>query len=32
MVSEQTCKIDYEMDQSLLQTLESLDFLRSSHM
>ena len=31
MVSEQTCKIVYEMDQSLWQTPESIDILRSSH-
>ena len=32
MVSEQTCTLDYEMDQSLWQTLESIDILHSSHM
>ena len=32
MVSEQTCTIDYEMDQSLWQTPESIDILHSSHM
>ena len=31
MVSEQTCTIDYEMDQSLSQTPESIDFIHSSH-
>ena len=32
MVSKQTCTIDYEMDQSLWQTPESIDFIYSSHM
>ena len=32
MVSEQTCTIDYVMDQSLWQTTESFDILHPSHM
>ena len=32
MVSELTCTIDFEMDQSLWQTPESIDFIYSSHM
>ena len=32
LASEQTCTIDYEMDQSLWQTPESIDFKNSSHM
>ena len=32
MVSEQTCTIDYEMDQNLCQTFESIDFLHSSYV
>ena len=32
MVSEQTCTIDYEMDQGLWQTPESIDFIYSSYM
>ena len=32
VVSEQTCTIDYEMDQSLWQTPESFDILHPSHM
>ena len=32
MVSEQTCTIDYKMDQSLWQTPESIDILHWSHM
>ena len=31
MVSEQTCTIDHKMDQSLWQTLESIDLLHSSY-
>ena len=32
VVSEQTCTIDHEMDQSLWQTTESFDILHPSHM
>ena len=32
MVSGQTCTIDHEMDQSLWQTTESIDFIHPSHM
>ena len=32
MVTEQTCTIDHKMDQSLWQTLESIDFIYSSYM
>ena len=32
MVSEQTCTIDYKMDQSLWQTPESIDILHPSHV
>ena len=32
MVREQICTINHEMDQSLWQTPESIDFLHSSHM
>ena len=32
MVSEQTCTIDFKMDQSLWQTIESFDILHPSHM
>ena len=32
MVSEQTCTSSHQMDQSLWQTLDSLDFLHSPHM
>ena len=32
MVSEQTCTIDYKMDQSLWQTPESIDFIYSSYL
>ena len=32
MVSEQTCTIDYKMDQSMWQAPESIDILHSSHM
>ena len=32
IVSEQTCTIDYEMDQSLWQTTESFDIWHPSHM
>ena len=32
LVSEQTCTIDYEMDQSLWQTIISFDLLHSSYM
>ena len=32
MLWEQTCTIDYKMDQSLRQTPESIDILHSSHM
>ena len=32
VVSEQTCTLDNKMDQSLWQTLESIDILRSSHL
>ena len=32
MVSEQICTIDYQMDQSLWQTPESIDIFHSSHM
>ena len=32
MASEQTCTIDYKMDQCLWQTPESIDILHSSHM
>ena len=32
VVSEQTCTIDHEMDESLWQTTESFDLLHSSHM
>ena len=32
MVSEQTCTIEYKMDQSLWQTIESFDILHPSHM
>ena len=31
MLSEQTCTIDHKMGQSLSQTLESIDFIYSSH-
>ena len=30
MVSERTCTIDFEMDQSLRQTTESFDILREN--
>ena len=32
MVSEQICTIDYEMDQCLWQTPESIDFIFSSYI
>ena len=32
MVSKQICTIDYEMDQSLRQTIKSFDILHPSHM
>ena len=32
MVSERTCTIDHEIDQSLWQTTESFDILHPSHM
>ena len=32
MVSEQTCTIDYKMDQSMWQTISSIDLLHSSHI
>ena len=32
VVSEQSCTIDYEMDQSLWQTTESIELLHSSRM
>ena len=31
MVSEQTCTIDYKMDQSMWQTLDAFDLIHSSH-
>ena len=32
VVSEQTCTIDHKMDQSVWQTIKSIDFIHSSHM